>query len=183
MKTPKLSSDFEPAVAHLEATLRGIRTGRASVGLVESLTAEYYGTPTRLRDMASLSLPDPRTIQIEPWDAAAVDLVEKALLASSLGVTPSKVGKVLRLHLPALTEDRRQELTKLVGKYVEDARIAVRNTREKLLRDLKHRHDDGELSDTAFELEKKQLQRQVDDTLAVIEEHGKEKEAELLGVS
>lgn len=141
---------------------------------------DAYGTPTRLRDMASLTIPDPRTIQIEPWDAATLGAIEKALSASSLGVTPSVTGKVIRLNLPPLTEERRRELLKLVGKYTEEARIAIRHTREKLLRELRKRHESKELSDTAHDHEKQELQKRVDDVLRLVQEIKAEKEAELL---
>lgn len=180
MKRQEVSTLFEPSVDHLAETLRGIRTGRASTGLVEPILVEYYGTQTRLRDIASISTPDPRTVQIEPWDTSVISAIQKALEASSLGVMPTIAGTVIRLHLPPLTEERRRELVKLVGRHVEEARIAVRNSREKVLRELKKKHEDGDLSDDAHRGERDKLQKDVDDALRAIQEAGKEKEEELL---
>jgi ribosome recycling factor len=182
MKPTKLAPLLEPPVKHLQETLRGIRSGRATVGLVEPILVDYYGTPTRLRDIASISTPGPRTVHIEPWDTAVVPAIEKALVASSLGVNPSVAGTVIHLNLPALSEERRKELVKLVGKHVEEARIAVRNTREKLLRELKKRHENKELSDDAFDREKEALQTSVDEALRAAEDSGREKGEELLRV-
>jgi ribosome recycling factor len=176
-----VSPEFEPAIQHLREVLRGVRTGRASVGLVESVMVEQYGTSMRLRDMASLSTPDARTIQIEPWDKGAVAAVEKSLLMSSLGMTPTVAGTVIRLSIPLLTEERRKELVKLVKKQVEDARIAVRNLREKRLKEFKRKHEDDEWSDDELARQKAELQTAVDAVLEAIAEAGKEKEAEVLG--
>lgn len=182
MKTVKVSPNFEQAVSHLDEQLRGIRTGRASSGLVENITVDYYGTQTRLRDMASIATVGAQTIQIEPWDKSAVQNIVKAIEVSSLGLNPAVSGTIIRLNLPTLTEERRKELVKVVGKYLEEAKIAVRNVREKMLRDLKNKLDNKELSEDAHRNEKEDVQKEVDDTLKIIDEYGKEKEAELLSV-
>lgn len=180
MKPAKVAPHFEPAVNHLRETLTGLRSGRASTALVDGLVVELYGAQVSLRDLASVTVSDARTIVIEPWDPSAVPAVEKALVASPLGVTPAVAGTVLRVQLPPLTEERRKELARLLGQHTESARISVRNVREKLLREFRRRQDDGELSDDAFAKAKDALQREVDTALAAIAALGREKEAELL---
>lgn len=182
MKNIKLSPNFEPAVAHLVEQLRGIRTGRASTGLVEGLSVDYYGTQTRLKDIASISTPGAQLIQIEPWDKNAVSNIVKAIEISSLGLNPTVAGSIIRLNLPQLTEERRRELVKVVGKYVEEAKIAVRNVREKLLREIKNQLDAKELSEDEHHGEKETIQSEVNEALRAIDEEGKEKENELLSV-
>lgn len=182
MKNLKLSPNFEPAVSHLAEQLRGIRTGRASTGLVEGITVDYYGTQTRLKDIASITTPGAQLIQIEPWDKNAVAGIVKAIEISSLGLNPTVAGSIIRLNLPNLTEERRKELVKVVGKYVEEAKIAVRNVREKLLREIKNQLDAKELSEDEHRSEKELIQNEVNDALKAIEEEGKEKETELLSV-
>lgn len=182
MKQVKISPQFESAVNHLVEDLRGIRTSRASTGLVENIMVDYYGTQTRLRDIASLTIPSSQTVQIEPWDKSAVQAIVKAIEISSLGLNPAVSGTIIRLNMPPLTEERRKELTKVVGKDVEEAKIAVRNVREKMLRELKNKLDAKEMSEDAHRNEKEKLQKEVDEVLQVIGEHGKEKETELLSV-
>lgn len=180
MASPKIAPAFTPAVEHLRATLKSIRTGRAAIGLVEPLTVECYGTTTRLKEMASLTTPDAKTIQIEPWDPSTVAAVQKALETSSLGMNPTVVGKIIRLAVPSLTEERRKEMTKLVRTRAEDSRIAIRNIREKLLHELKRNQDQGVLSNDAWQRRKDLVQKDVDEALRVVEEAVSEKERELL---
>lgn len=182
MKPIKISPNFEQAFSHFNEELRGIRTDRASSGLVENITVDYYGTQTRLRDMASITTPGSQTVQIEPWDKSAVASIVKAIEISSLGLNPAVSGTLIRLNLPNLSEERRKELVKVVGKYLEEAKIAVRNVREKMLRDLKNKLDNKELSEDMHRNEKEKVQKEVDDALKAIDEHGKEKEIELLSV-
>lgn len=182
MKPIKLSPQFEPAVEHLAEALRGIRTGRASTGLVENIMVDYYGTSTRLRDIASLTTPTPQMIQIEPWDKSAVQSISKAIEISALGLNPNISGTIIRLNLPPLTEERRKELVKVVGKEVEEAKIAIRNVREKNLKELKRLLDEKELSEDEHKKKRDDLQKEVDDALKAIEEHGTEKETELMSV-
>lgn len=121
----KISPSFESAVNHLQEELRGIRTGRASTGLVENITVEYYGTQTRIKDIASISTPGSQLIQIEPWDKSAVAGIVKAIETSTLGLNPAVSGTIIRLNLPQLTEERRKELVRVVGKHAEEAKIAI----------------------------------------------------------
>ncbi len=178
--TGTITTPFQPALQHLEEVLRGIRAGRASPGLVESIEVEAYGSRMRLKDVAAITTPDARTIQVEPWDKAVVPAVEKAIAASPLGVNPATAGAVIRVPVPPLTEERRTELSKLVRQKVEEAKISIRNAREKLLKELKAKKESGALSENAFERERKTLQEAVDAATAAVEERGRAKEAEIL---
>ncbi|MCC8193730.1 MAG: ribosome recycling factor, partial [Deltaproteobacteria bacterium] len=117
------------ALTSLERDFAKLRTGRASTSLVEDIKVDYYGTPTPVNQLASVSVPDSRSITIQPWDRGAFPLVEKALLKSDLGLTPVNDGKVIRINIPPLTEERRKELLKVARKYTEDAKVAIRNVR------------------------------------------------------
>src|SRR2546426_12296008 len=170
------------AVESLRQELGSVRTGRASAGLVEHLRVEYYGTPTPLNQLATISTPDARLIVIQPYDRGGMGAIEKAILKSDLGLTPSNDGTVIRLSIPPLTEDRRKEMAKHVRKRVEEARVAVRNIRRDChdhLRTLAHEHtisqDDLHRSET-------DLQKLTDEQVKDVDKVGEEKEKELLAV-
>lgn len=120
---------MEKAVAALKTDLSKLRTGRASPALVEHIKVDYYGSVTPLNQMAQVSVPDPKTIQIASWDQSAIPLIEKAIIAANVGLTPNVDGKLIRLNVPPLTEDRRKEIAKQVKKFGEDTKVAVRNVR------------------------------------------------------
>jgi len=120
---------MEKALTALERDFAKLRTGRASTALVDGIKVDYYGTPTPVGQMASVAVPDSRTVTIQPWDKGAFALVEKAILKSDLGLTPVNDGKIIRIAIPALTEERRKDLVKVSRKYAEEAKIAVRNVR------------------------------------------------------
>ncbi len=120
---------MDKAILNLEKEFSRLRTGRASTGLVEGVTVDYYGTLTPLNQLASISIPDSRTISIQPWDRNAFSSVEKAIMKSDLGLNPVNDGKVIRINIPPLTEERRRDLVKIAKKYAEDAKIAIRNIR------------------------------------------------------
>ncbi len=174
------SSAFGAPLRHLDDVLRGIRTGRASPGLLEHVEVDAYGGRLRLKELARISAPDPRTLHVEPWDKSQLPLIEKAIATSSLGVNPVTSGAVVRVPLPPLTEDRRRELAKLVRQHIEDARIGVRQIREKMLKDLRAKKEEGTLSEDAFERERKNLQTDVDAAIAAADASGREKESEVL---
>lgn len=134
----------------------------------------------RLKELASISAPDPRTLQVEPWDKSQLPLIEKAIATSSLGVNPVTSGAAVRVPFPPLTEDRRRELAKLVRQHVENARIGVRQVREKSLKDLRVQKEEGTLSEDALERERKNVQRDVEAAIAAAEALGRKKEAEVL---
>ena len=120
---------MEKALASLEREFAKLRTGRATTALVDGIKADYYGTPTPISQMASVAVPDSRTITIQPWDKGGISVVEKAILKSDLGLTPINDGRLIRINIPPLTEERRKELVKISRKYGEDAKVAIRNVR------------------------------------------------------
>jgi ribosome recycling factor len=124
-----LETRMQAAVDALTREFAGVRTGRANTALLDAVRVEAYGVMTPINQMASVSVPDPRTLVIQPWDTSQMAAVEKAILKSDLGLTPSNDGKVIRLTMPTLTEERRKQLAKTVGKFAEDARVAIRNVR------------------------------------------------------
>jgi ribosome recycling factor len=170
------------AVEALRRELLSLRTGRASTGLVEHLKVDYYGTPTPLNQIASISVPEPRLIAIQPWDRGAITAIEKAIQRSDLGLNPSSDGTVIRLVLPQLTEERRRELVKVVHKKVEDARVAVRNVRRDCLESLRKQLKNKEITEDDERRLQDELQKLTDRYVAEVERVGKEKEAELLEV-
>lgn len=172
-------AEFGPAVNHLEEVLRGLRAGRATPGLVENIEVGVYGSRVPLKSIASISTPDPKTIQVEPWDKTQIKEVEKALATSPLGVNPQAAGTTIRLTLPSLTEERRFELKKLVRQHLEETKGSIRQTREKLLKELRSWQVSGELSEDAFERERKKLQDDVDAAVAAADTLAREKESQI----
>lgn len=170
------------AVEALRRDLATIRTGRAATGLVEHLRVDYYGTPTPLNQIASIAVPEPRVITIQPWDRQAIGAIERAIQKSDLGLNPSNDGTLIRLVLPQLTEQRRKELVKLVHKKVEDGRVAVRNVRRDCLEELRRRQKNKEISEDEERRLQDQLQKLTDRYIGEVDQVGKEKEAELLEV-
>jgi ribosome recycling factor len=173
---------MKKSVSALQADLMGIRTGRASPALVERLRVEYYGVSTPLSQLASVAAPEPRLLTIRPWDANALAEIEKAILKSDLGLTPSNDGKVIRLNIPRLTEERRKELVKVVARRVEEGRVAVRNCRRDALNDLRELEKEKLVSEDEYYLGKDKLQELTDDYIEKIDVIGKAKEEEVLEV-
>ncbi len=171
---------MEKSIAALRNELKRIRTGRASLSLLDGVRADYYGTPTPLNQMATLSVPESRLIMIQPWDATAIKEIEKAILKSDLGLTPSSDGKLIRITIPPLTEERRKELVKLVNKTCEEYKVAVRNIRRDANDMLKELKKEGDISeDDAFKAQD-QVQKITDDHIKKIDEVYQEKEKEIL---
>ncbi len=170
------------AIDALRRELATVRTGRASPGLVEHLKVDYYGTPTPLSQLATITTPDARLIVIQPWDRAALGTVEKAILKSDLGLNPASDGAVIRLAIPPLTEDRRRELAKHVRKRVEEARVAVRNVRRDCHEHVRRLEHDHQISQDDLHRAETELQKLTDDQIGEIDKIGEGKEAELLAV-
>jgi ribosome recycling factor len=170
------------AVQALEDDLAGIRTGRASPALVERLQVEYYGSPTPLVQLASIGVPEPRSLLIRPFDQSSLPDIERAIQTSDLGLTPSNDGKNIRLNLPPLTEDRRRELVKIVHNRVEEGRIAVRNVRRDLIRDLREFEDEKMISEDERVRGEEELQKITDRYIGEINGVGERKENEILEV-
>src|SRR5574340_957657 len=128
---------MKSAIQSLEDDLAGIRTGRASPGLIEKLPVDYYGAPTPLMQLASISVPDPRTLLVKPFDPSTLKAIERGIIVSNLGLTPNNDGKTIRLNLPPLTEEHRRELMKIVNHRLEESKVAVRNIRRDIIKDLR----------------------------------------------
>lgn len=167
-------------IAALENELKRVRTGRASLALLDGIRADYYGTATPLDQMASLSVPESRLITIQPWDASAIKEIEKAILKSDLGLTPNSDGKLIRISIPPLTEERRKELVKRVNKISEEHKVAIRNIRRDSNEMLKAFKKDGEISeDDAFKAQD-EVQKITDEFIKKIDAIYGEKEKEIL---
>jgi len=167
-------------IGDLENELKRVRTGRASLSLLDGIRVDYYGTQTPLNQMASLSVPESRLIVIQPWDVSAIKEIEKAILKSDLGLTPSSDGKLIRISIPPLTEERRKELVKVVSKMCEEHKIATRNIRRDANELLKGFKKDGDIAeDDAFKAQD-QVQKITDDFINRIDDIYKTKEKEIL---
>jgi ribosome recycling factor len=169
-------------IQNLVDDLAGIRTGRATPALVEKLSVEYYGTPTPLMQMASISVPEPRSLLIKPFDPSSLKNIERAILASDLGLTPNNDGKQVRLNLPALTEERRHDLVKVVHSRLEDCRIAVRNIRRDLHNDMRELEKEKLISEDDLKRGEDELQKITDRNIEEINKHGQHKEQEIMEV-
>jgi ribosome recycling factor len=170
------------AVTALKNDLMTIRTGRASPSLVERLPVEYYGALTPLNQLATISAPEPRLLTIRPWDASSLSAIEKAILKSDLGLTPNNDGKIIRLVIPRLTEERRQELVKVVAKRLEEARVAIRNCRRDGISDLREFENEKLISEDEFYRGKDKMQELTDKFTERVDEVGQNKEQEIMEV-
>jgi ribosome recycling factor len=170
------------AVQALEEDLAAIRTGRASPALVEKLPVEYYGVPTPLIQLASIGVPEPRSLLIRPFDPSTLKTIERAVLASDLGLTPNNDGKAIRLNLPPLTEERRRELVKVVRNRVEEARISIRNVRRDSIKDLREFENEKLISEDDLKRGEDELQKITDDYIKEINDLGERKEVEVMEV-
>jgi len=173
---------MKKAIEKLREGLMTIRTGRASPALVERLRVDYYGAATPLNQLAAISVPEPRLLVIRPWDPTAVGEIEKAILKSELGLTPSNDGGIIRLPIPRLTEERRQELSKVVGRRVEEGHIAVRNIRRDVQDDLRAFEKEKLITEDELHDGRKKLQGLHDKYIAQMDEIGKAKQQEILEV-
>lgn len=170
------------AIQVLHDDLAAIRTGRASPGLVEKMPIEYYGTPTPLMQLASISVPEPRTLTIKPFDPSTLKVIEKAIQASDLGLNPNNDGKVIHLNLPALNEERRRDLVKHVHHRLEESRIAVRNIRRDAHNDMRDFEKEKLITEDDLEGGEEDLQKLTDRFIEEIAQYGKNKETEIMEV-
>ncbi len=170
------------AIQSLEEDLAAIRTGRASPALVERLSVEYYGAPTPLIQLANVGVPEPRTLLIRPYDATTLKTIERAILASDLGLTPNSDGKAIRLNLPPLTEERRRELVKVVRNRTEEARVSIRNVRRDSIKDLREFEAEKLISKDDLERGEEELQKITDQHIEEINATGERKESEVMEV-
>jgi ribosome recycling factor len=169
----------------IEAThheFNSIRTGRASPALLDRITIDYYGTATPLKSLASISAPEPRLLVVQPFDPGAIKNIERAVQESDLGLTPSNDGKVVRLPIPALTEERRKDLVKVVRRVAEDGKVAIRNVRRDVMQHLKELVVNGDVGDDEERRAEQQVQKITDDHTKSIDDLLKSKEAEIMEV-
>ena len=160
----------------------GVRTGKASAGLVENIMVEVYGSQMRIRELAGITTPEPRMILIQPWDAASVHPIEKAIQKSNLGLNPAVDKKLIRIALPELSQERRVEFTKIVKKMAEDGRVAIRHVRRDAIEHLKKETKEGGITEDELEHAEKEAQKLTDQYIAKIEEHLTHKEKEIMTV-
>lgn len=166
----------------LKDELTGVRAGRANPAILDKLTVDYYGTPTPINQIASISVPEARVIMIQPWEAKMIKEVEKEIQKSDIGINPNNDGKVIRLIFPMLTEERRKELTKHVKKYGEEAKVAIRAIRRDGIEQMKALKKDGELTEDDLKAAEKDIQNMTDKYIAEIDKIVEQKDAEILEV-
>lgn len=174
-------SHMKKAISDFVTELQTIRTGRANPALLDRVEVDYYGSPTPLKSLANISVPDGRSLVIQPYDKGSLKDIEKAIHQSGLGLTPNNDGTVIRLNIPTLTEDRRKELTKLVKKYAEEHRVAVRNVRRHQADELK-KLKSGQVSEDEIKRQEEALQKITDKYIKEIDKVAQEKEAEVMEV-
>jgi len=177
-----MEARMQAAVDLLTREFAGVRTGRANTALLDSLRVEAYGNMTAINQLASVSVPDPKTLLIQPWDASQMSAIEKAIQKSDLGLTPANDGKVIRLTMPTLTEDRRKQLAKTVGKFAEDARVAIRNVRREANDKLKGLAKDKKVSQDEERRGHDIIQKSTDRFIGKVDELTKKKEGEVLAI-
>lgn len=180
----KAEEKMDKAFEALRKEFSALRTGRASLGMLEGIMVDYYGTPTPLNQVANMAVPDPRQITIQPWEAKLLGEIEKAILKSDVGLTPSNDGKIIRLSIPPLTEERRQQIVKHAKKIAEDARVAVRNIRRDVNDDIKKKSKDKDAHVSEDETKKLQddIQKITDSHIKKIDEFLGHKEKEIMTV-
>ena len=175
-----LTTRSEKTLEFLKGTLQGIRTGRAHPALVEDIKVDYFGTPTPIKNMGSVSVPEARQIMINPWDKTAIKAIEKALQASPLGINPQNDGETIRLNLPELTQERRLELTKVVNKMAEEARISIRNVRRDVIESLKKMEKDSDITEDDLKKYQKETQDHTDAFIKKVDVILADKEKEIM---
>ncbi len=170
------------AIQSLQDDLSGIRTGRANPGLLENLSVEYYGSPVPLMQLATISVPEPRQLLIKPFDAGSLKDIDRAIQSSDLGLTPINNGKVIRLNLPMLTEERRRELSKFVNHRLEEARVAVRNVRREAIKDMREFESEKLISKDDLKRGEGDIQKLTDKIVEQMASTGAEKEKEIMEI-
>ena len=175
-----LKTDMDKSIESYVKELGKVRTGRASLSLLDSVRVDYYGTPTALNQLANVSIPEARLITIQPWDNQVIKEIEKAILKADLGLTPNSDGKIIRVSIPPLTEDRRKELVKMVKKISEAAKVSVRNHRRKINDDLKAAKNDKLISEDDMFKSQDEVQKITDEYVKKCDEIGDKKEKEIM---
>ena len=179
---PEFESKMKKTTEVLSQQLEAVRAGRANAAVLNQISVEYYGVPTPIQQVASVSVPDPRTLMIQPWDASILKGIEKAILASELGINPQNDGRVIRLVFPQLTEERRKELAKQVKKYGEEAKVAVRNIRRDANDKFKKQQKASEITEDDYKNIEKDIQKLTDDYIKEVDVITDKKEKELFEI-
>ena len=178
----KTKTEMAGHVTRLSHDLATIRTGRASAALLENIRVDYYGTPTPIKQMAMINVLDAKTLEVQPWDMSALNDIDKALQKADLGASPVNDGKVIRITLPSMTEDRRKQLAKNIAKMSEDFKVAVRNNRRDVLEKLKKAQKAGEITEDDLKRYENDFQKATDGFIADIDQTIKAKEAEIMKI-
>ena len=179
---PEFESKMKKTTEVLSQQLEAVRAGRANAAVLNQISVEYYGVATPIQQVASVSVPDPRTLMIQPWDASVLKGIEKAILASELGINPQNDGRVIRLVFPQLTEERRKELAKQVKKYGEEAKVAVRNIRRDAIDKFKKQQKTSEITEDDYKNIEKDIQKLTDDYIKEVDVITDKKEKELFEI-
>ncbi len=182
MSKQELETNMRKSVEAAQRTFNTIRTGRANPSLLDRLTVEYYGAETSLKSLATISTPDSQTIAIQPFDLGSLALIEKAISTSDLGFTPNNDGKIIRINVPPLTEERRKDFCKLASKYAEEGKVSLRNIRREAIERIKKLEKEGELSEDQSRDEQNEVQKLTDKFISEIDKHLANKEADILKV-
>lgn len=178
----KVTQRMEGAIEHLKREFMAIRTGRASLGLLDHITVDYYGTPTPLKQVANLGIPESRLITIQPYDTSQIREIERAIISSDLGLTPSNDGKLIRLPIPPLSEERRKDLVKLCKKYGEETKVQIRGFRRDGNDELKRLQKEGSLTEDALRRLEAENQKLTDKFIQTVDDLIKKKEEEILAI-
>ena len=173
---------MKKSVESVAADFAAVRAGRANAAVLDRIMVDYYGTPTPIHQIASIGSPDPRTLTIQPWDAAAVKLICKAIQESDLGINPQNDGKIIRLAFPQLTEERRKELVKQIAKYAEGGKVAIRNIHRDAMEAFKKKEKSSEITEDDLKQAEKDLQKLTDDSCKKLDDLLAKKEKELMAV-
>jgi len=175
----KATEKMEGQIEHLRHEFTGLRTGRASVALLDQIRVDYYGTPTALKQIATLATPESRLITVQPFERNLMKEIEKAILASDLGLTPTNDGKVIRLPIPALTEERRKDLVKVAKRLAEEVRVHIRNIRRDVLDEIKKHQKEATLTEDEAKKSHDEIQKLTDSYIQKVDDVLKKKEAEI----
>lgn len=178
----EFESKMKKTAEVLKTQLASVRAGRANAAVLDQITVDYYGVPTPIQQVASVSVPDPRSLLIQPWDASVLKGIEKAILASELGINPQNDGRAIRLVFPQLTEERRKELAKQVKKYGEESKVAVRNIRREAIDKFKKQQKASEITEDDYKDVEKDIQKLTDDYIKEVESIAEAKEKELFEI-
>ena len=181
-KYPEIESRMKKTTEVLKTQLASVRAGRANAAVLDQITVDYYGVPTPIQQVASISVPDPRSLMIQPWDASVLKGIEKAILASDLGINPQNDGRAIRLVFPQLTEERRKELAKPVKKYGEESKVAVRNIRRDAIDKFKKQQKASEITEDDYKTIEKDIQKLTDDYIKEVDNIADAKEKELFEI-